>query len=62
MVELPIEKTRFTVKEAAKIARVTDARIRQVLSDGQLRGVKHGWVWLISRSDLEQWLKSREEL
>jgi len=55
------EKQRLTTKEAAEVAGVTDAYIRQLLiEDKKLHGEKFGKVWVISRAELERWLASRK--
>jgi excisionase family DNA binding protein len=51
----------ISVKQAAKIAGVTDGRIRQLLIEGEkLKGQKVGFQWVLKRSELERWLKARE--
>jgi len=55
------DKHRLTTQEAADIAGVTDAYIRQLLlEDKKLHGDKFGKVWVIARAELERWLNSRE--
>ena len=49
-----------SVKQAAKIAGVTDGRIRQLLIEGKkLKGQKVGFQWVIKRSELDRWMKER---
>ena len=55
------DKHRLTTQEAADIAGVSDAYIRQLLlEDKKLHGDKFGKVWVIARAELERWLNSRE--
>ena len=55
------DKHRLTTKEAADLAGVSDAYIRQLLlEDKKLHGDKFGKVWVIARAELERWLNSRE--
>ena len=52
----------LTTQEAAKIAGVTDSRIRQLLiEDKDLHGEKFGRQWMIRRSELECWMRERQE-
>jgi excisionase family DNA binding protein len=53
MTENNIEWT--TVQEAAKLAGVTEQRIRQLCAAGELERRKYGWVWQVSRHALEEW-------
>ena len=56
------DKQLLTTQEAAEIAGLTDARIRQLLiEDTKLHGEKFGPVWMIRRSELERWLRQREQ-
>jgi excisionase family DNA binding protein len=51
----------LTTQEAAEIAGVSDAYIRQLLLEGKrLRGEKFGRQWMIQRAELERWLKERQ--
>lgn len=55
------DKHRLTTKEAADIAGVTDAYIRQLLlEDKKLHGKKFGKVWVIPRAELERWMRTRD--
>jgi len=54
-----IEKLRLTTKEAAEIAGVTDAYIRQLLIAKKMRGEKFGKSWMIARAELDRWMESR---
>ena len=52
----------LTTQEAAKIAGLTDSRIRQLLiEDKDLHGEKFGRQWMIRRSELERWMRERKE-
>lgn len=55
------DKHRLTTQEAADIAGVSDAYIRQLLiEDKKLHGEKFGRVWVIARTELDRWLRTRE--
>lgn len=55
------DRQRLTTQEAADIAGVSDAYIRQLLIEGRkLHGEKFGRQWVIARSELERWLRVRE--
>ena len=52
----------LTTQEAAKIAGLTDSRIRQLLiEDKDLHGEKFGRQWMIRRSELERWMRERQD-
>jgi excisionase family DNA binding protein len=52
----------LTTQEAAEIAGVSDAYIRQLLiEDKRLHGEKFGRQWMIRRSELDRWLGQRKE-
>jgi hypothetical protein len=55
------DKTFWTVPELAKVAGVTDARIRQLLLGGRLAGFKHGPMWVITNHEAQRYLKSRQD-
>ena len=48
----------FTVQQLAQVADLTDARIRQLLISGKLRGEKFGRDWVIDGKDARAWLAS----
>jgi len=51
----------LTVKEAARMAGVSDAHIRRLLIAGTLRGRKlNNWLWLVRRSEVDHWLAGRK--
>ena len=41
-------------KEAAAILGVNPSRVRQLLAEGKLEGVKIGRDWMLARSDVER--------
>jgi excisionase family DNA binding protein len=52
----------LTVKQAAKIARVTRSYIRRLASNGRLEARKlDGWQWLIDRRSFENWQETRRQ-
>jgi len=59
-VNAKIEPRDYTAKELAEKAGVTSARIRQLLLDGTLEGVKRGGAWFIPASVAQRWLDSRQ--
>jgi len=55
-------KRHYTVNELAELAGVTPTRVRQILLEGQeLKGEKHGFMWLISAAEAERWIKTRQK-
>ena len=56
MKDLPSE---LTTGDLARLAGVTPALIRFVISQGRLRAIKRGRDWLVSRLDAERWLEER---
>jgi len=55
-----IEKL-LTVEEVAENLRVTAYTVREHLKSGRLRGMKIGKLWRIKESDLEAFIKGKEE-
>jgi len=53
------EKRDFTVKELAELAGVNPSRIRQLLGEGKLTGIKRASTWFIPASVAKSWLASR---
>jgi excisionase family DNA binding protein len=49
----------LTTAQAAAILEVTPARVRQLVSAGELRGQHHGRDLLITRADLDDYLPRR---
>jgi len=49
----------WLVIELADRARVSDARVRQLLLDGTIRGDKAGQVWTIPYFEGKRWLEER---
>lgn len=49
----------YTAKELAELAGVNPSRIRQLLGQGILKGVKRGGVWFIPVAVARVWLESR---
>ena len=43
----------LTCHEAADIIGITDARVRQLIRDGALPGIRKGRFWLVRRRDVE---------
>ena len=58
--ELPLGQTNFTTVTIAALVGISTTRVRQLLTDGKLRGQKVGRDWVIHRSDLQAWLDKRE--
>ena len=50
-----------TTGEAAKILRVQDSRIRQLLLSGTLRGKKFGHVWMVEQKSIDKYAKSNRK-
>lgn len=44
----------FTTKQAAKILKVNDSRVRQFILSGRLPAHKLGHIWIIQQKDLEK--------
>jgi len=63
MSENDVERVRtvgdYTTSELAQKAGVDISRIRQLLGDGTLKGVKRGRDWLVYRWSAEAWLENR---
>lgn len=53
------EKRWWTVKELAKAARVSGARVRHELALKRLHGEKAGQTWVIPDVDAQRWLDER---
>jgi excisionase family DNA binding protein len=51
----------ITADEAAKIAGLTGRRIRQLLTEGIIEGVKAGRSWLANRKSLDCFLAERRK-
>jgi excisionase family DNA binding protein len=50
----------LTAKEAARALKVTDARIRQLLLEGKIKGHKiSNLVWLIPKSEIARYTRER---
>jgi excisionase family DNA binding protein len=49
----------WTTGELAEAAGLTDARIRQLLLGGDLRGYKLGRDWRVSDGEARRWLEER---
>lgn len=50
----------YTVKELAKKAGLTPARITDLCRRGEINAQKPGRDWLIEKSDGDRWLRSRK--
>jgi len=50
----------WTTQTLAKAAGVTDSYIRLLLTQGQLRGEKFGYMWLIPYEVGQRWLDERK--
>lgn len=62
--EVRRDRRNYTVKELAELAKVSTARIRQLLGqeNGPLHGSeKRGGAWFIPVVVATQWLESRDE-
>jgi len=44
----------LTTKQAAKILKINDSRVRQLILDGRLPAQKLGHVWMIQEKDLQK--------
>lgn len=54
-------KSFYTTNELAELAGVDPSRIRQLLiEDKELRGRKHGFMWLIPAPEAQRWLEGRK--
>ena len=53
------ERGFWLAAELAERAKLTDARIRQLLIDGAIRGNKAGGTWTIPYFEGLRWLESR---
>lgn len=54
-------KTAYTTGELAKLAGVSQARIRQLCIVGKIAATKFGRDWRISRSEAQRWLDGRDQ-
>ena len=61
MTMLKADEQYLTVNEAAKRLGVTPGRIRQFICRGQLPSIKFGWVRAIAKSDIDQFIRKRNE-
>jgi len=52
-------KSYYTTKQAAKILKVNDSRVRQLILSGELFGQKFGHIWFIKKTDLNKYIKKR---
>jgi excisionase family DNA binding protein len=52
----------YTLREAAKILRVSERTLRQSLQSGQIRGYKIGGHWRISHAVIERILSADENV
>ena len=53
------KKAWLTAKEAAQLAGVSDARIRQLCIRGKIVCRKFAYVWQVDAESLELWMKRR---
>lgn len=51
----------LTVKETAKVLKVTTGRVRQLLISQRLRGYKVGRDWLIPESEIKRYQEKKTE-
>lgn len=55
-----VDQEYLTPAEIAKQLKITERTVYRWLDAGQLRGLKLGRVWRVRNSDLESFLKERE--
>ena len=56
-----VEDERFySIEDIAKILNVSDGAVRKWLKAGALKGIKLGRIWRIRESDLDRFLRERE--
>lgn len=55
---MQVEDT-VTLSEAAKMLRVKPPKVRRLIKGGHIEAVKKGWVWLLSRADVEKQKRTR---
>jgi len=55
-------ETLLSTKDVAELLKLTQGRIRQLLTDGELKGRRISGVWVIERRDVERFQKQRREL
>lgn len=55
-------KSNFSVKEVAEFLGKDPKTIRRWIKAGELRAMKLGRDWLISREDLKRFLKDRQNM
>ncbi|WP_412464250.1 helix-turn-helix domain-containing protein [Flavobacterium mekongense] len=48
----------YTVKEAVPLLKLGEARIKQLLRDGVIKGKRPGSKWLISQSEINNYLNN----
>ena len=50
----------YSIEDIAKILNVSDGAVRKWLKAGALKGIKLGRIWRIRESDLDRFLRERE--
>ena len=50
----------YTIKEVAELLKVSDGGVRKWLKTDKLKGIKLGRIWRIRESDLDRFLRERE--
>ncbi len=54
-------KDLYTIEEAAKALNIKETTLRNWIYNGKIKGVKHGYARFISKAEVEEILKSKEE-
>ena len=58
MIQMPeLEKSLYTIKEAAKLLTVSDDTVRKMIEAKELSAVKVHGTWRVHRESLERYLK-----
>lgn len=51
----------LTTRQVAELLNLTERRVRQLIDGGQLKAVRIGRDWLVSRVEAERYQKVRED-
>jgi excisionase family DNA binding protein len=51
----------ITLKEAAKYSGLSYAYLRQIAGSGRLKAQKFGNVWLTTRADVDEYIRTRKK-
>lgn len=54
-------KKYYTVQEAAPILKLSEKEIYQLLYRGEIKGFKKGHRWLLSRREIQKYLRKQRE-